>query len=100
MLSAISMPVGHFLHAIKKNIPNEKSCGPSQLFRNSPGFNPPDGRSPPEKKFNVGSRRGRRHDAHRRGVRRARDVRLPDALHDHRDRHRDRDLLHAQVLHG
>jgi hypothetical protein len=26
MLSAISMPVGHFLLATKKNIPNEKSC--------------------------------------------------------------------------
>jgi hypothetical protein len=25
MLSAISMPVGHFLLATKKNIPNEKS---------------------------------------------------------------------------
>jgi hypothetical protein len=26
MLSAIAMPVGHFLLAVKKNIPNEKSC--------------------------------------------------------------------------
>jgi len=39
MLSGISMPVGHFLLAIKKNIPKEKSCETFAAFSQFiPGF--------------------------------------------------------------
>ena len=103
MLPGISMPVGHFLLASKKNIPKGNSCEtfaavflirPLVLIREI-------GVHPPEKESNVGSRRGHRHAAHRRrDGRRARDVRPPGALRDHRDHHRARDLLHAEVPRG